>query len=138
MAVQHLVQKGIRWNVGNGESIRVWEDKWLPSPSTFKVTSPRQFLHAETWVNEFSHEEVAWKTQLIEAIFLPHKVELIKSIPLSICLSEDKLVWDATPNGLFNVRRAYRLAVEDSRPNNRWAISDNSKNRRFWKLLWSL
>ena len=133
------MQKGIRWNVGNGESIRVCEDKWLLSSSTFKVTSPTQFLHVETQVSELIlHEEVAWKTQIIEAIFLPHEAELIKSIPLSIRLPEDKLVWAATPNGLFSVRSAYRLAVVGSRPNNRGASSDNSKNRRFWKLLWSL
>lgn len=139
MAAHHLMQKGIHWNVGNGESIRVWEDKWLPSPSTFKVTSPRQFLHAETRVSELiSYEKVAWKTQIIEAIFLPHEAKLIKIIPLSIRLPEDKLVWAATPNGLFSVRNAYKLVVEDSQPNNRGASSDNNKNHRFWKLLWSL
>lgn len=26
--------------MGNGESLRVWHDKWLPTPSTFKITSP--------------------------------------------------------------------------------------------------
>ena len=50
-----------------------------------------------------SHNKAAWKTQVIDAIFLPHEAELIKSIPLSSRLPEDKLVWAATPNGSFTV-----------------------------------
>jgi hypothetical protein len=26
---------GLLWRVGNGESINIWGDKWLPSPTTF-------------------------------------------------------------------------------------------------------
>ena len=60
MAAQHLVKKGIRWNVGNGDSIRVWGDKWLPSPSTFRITSPRQLLHVETRVSELISLDVLY------------------------------------------------------------------------------
>lgn len=44
MAAQNIVQKGIRWRVGNGQSIRVWEDKWLSHSSTYKVIFPRVLL----------------------------------------------------------------------------------------------
>lgn len=40
LSAQSIVQRGYRWQVGNGESLRVWHDKWLPTPSTFKITSP--------------------------------------------------------------------------------------------------
>ena len=132
MVAQHLVKKGIMWNVGNGDSIRVWGDKWLPSPSTFRITSPRQFLQAETGVSELiSHDVAAWKTQILNAIFLPHGEELIKSIPLSSCLPEDTIVWAAIPNGLFTVRSAYKLAMDESRSSNKGSSSDPSKTRRF-------
>lgn len=29
MAAQGVVRKGLRWQVGNGRSIRIWKDKWL-------------------------------------------------------------------------------------------------------------
>ena len=44
MAAHNVVRKGIRWREGNGQSIRVWEDKWLPHLSTYKVISPRVLL----------------------------------------------------------------------------------------------
>ena len=39
MVAQALVRKGRRWQVGNGRSIMIWKDKWLPSPSTYEVVS---------------------------------------------------------------------------------------------------
>ncbi|XP_030969612.1 uncharacterized protein LOC115989874 [Quercus lobata] len=35
-----VIKNGTRWRVGNGRLIHIWEDKWLPTPSTFKVISP--------------------------------------------------------------------------------------------------
>ena len=39
MAVQGVVQKGIRWQVGDGDNIRVWCNKWVLIPSTYMVVS---------------------------------------------------------------------------------------------------
>lgn len=41
MAAQKIVQQGLRWQIGNGLSVQVWKDKWLPNSSTYKVVSPR-------------------------------------------------------------------------------------------------
>ena len=35
-----VIRKGIRWRVGNGKTIHIWEDKWLPTPTTYKTISP--------------------------------------------------------------------------------------------------
>ena len=35
-----VVKIGTRWRVGNCERILIWEDKWLPTPTTYKVISP--------------------------------------------------------------------------------------------------
>ncbi|GLU18505.1 hypothetical protein SLE2022_348010 [Rubroshorea leprosula] len=34
-----LVQLGARWNVGNGQDILIYQDKWVPTLPGFKVTS---------------------------------------------------------------------------------------------------
>jgi hypothetical protein len=31
---RETLEGGLWWRVGNGESIKVWKDKWLPSSST--------------------------------------------------------------------------------------------------------
>ena len=35
-----IIRRGTRWRVGNGKRIHIWEDRWLPTPSTYKVISP--------------------------------------------------------------------------------------------------
>ena len=85
MAAQSIVQQGLRWLVGNGESIQVLGDRWLPSSSTHKVISPKLFLQEDTRVNEFIDPDVAgWKGGALDAVFLPYEAELIKSIPISL------------------------------------------------------
>lgn len=33
MVALEVVKKGVRWQVGNGRCIQIWNDKWLPTPS---------------------------------------------------------------------------------------------------------
>lgn len=37
MAAQNIVHRGMGWQVRNGNKIRVWHDKWIPRPCTYKV-----------------------------------------------------------------------------------------------------
>ena len=37
-----VIRKGTRWRVGNGKMIHIWEDRWLPTPTTHKICSPQQ------------------------------------------------------------------------------------------------
>lgn len=41
MAEQNLVRDDLRWRVGN---IWVWEDRWLPVSSTYRIICSRMFL----------------------------------------------------------------------------------------------
>ena len=139
MAAQQLVKDGVRWRVGNGANIRIWEDRWLPSPSTYKITSPRMFLHADTQVQDLINAATAeWKATVIEALFLPHEVDVIKSIPISSRLPPDKLIWTETRNGLFTMCSAHKLAVNQLLSSNRASNSDASNLRRFWSRVWSM
>ena len=139
MAAQYLVRQGSGWSVGKGTSIRVWGDKWLPSNSTYQVVSPRLFLSVETKVCELIDPEFTqWKAQVIDAFFLPHKAECIKSIPLSIQPLDDRIIWTKSANGLFMVRSAYKLAINLSRPINYGSSSDDSQTKKFLKLIWMI
>lgn len=35
ISVRDLLEAGIIWRIGNNTKITIWEDKWLPSPSSF-------------------------------------------------------------------------------------------------------
>ena len=37
---REVTEKGLRWRIGNGEQVKVYQSKWLPRPDTFKLISP--------------------------------------------------------------------------------------------------
>ena len=63
------------------------------------------FLQAETLVGDLIDKEKAcWKTEVLDALFLPHEAEEIKKIPLSSHLPTDKQILACSHNGVFTVR----------------------------------
>ena len=114
LAAQGIVRKGLRWRVGNGERIHIWQDIWLPSPTTYKVSSLVNLLPSDAKLSLLINvERGKWEAGLVQQIFLAHDVETILCIPLSNRLPPDKVIWAANRNGRFFVRSAYRLAMEE-------------------------
>ena len=82
-----------------------------------------------------------WNSGLIEKLFLPCEVDSIKSIPLSMRMPADKLIWAETNNGLFTVKSAYKVAVDilaASPLGSSGSSSDKSNMTRFLKCVWKL
>ena len=104
LSTQAVVKRGVQWQVGDGEQIQVWRDKWLHNPSTYRVVTPkRDGLHV-TWVcNLIDGDQMEWKEHLIRQCFLPKDVDAILSIPLSAHGASDRLIWAASKNGKFLV-----------------------------------
>ena len=125
--------------MGNGSNIHIWGDKWLPSPTTYKVASPRQFLHHNTRVSELIDQTLAsWKVNILDALFVPYEADVIKGILISSRLPVDKLIWAKTLNGKFSVKIDYGVAMRLSKHVDQGASSDQSQMRRFWKNIWDL
>ena len=69
--------------MGNGENIRLWKDKWLPTPKTYKVVTPERENSQVTMVCELiDTESKEWKLDVVHQNFLSQDVEAILSIPL--------------------------------------------------------
>ncbi|KAJ0013735.1 hypothetical protein Pint_20054 [Pistacia integerrima] len=39
MAARSVLESGLMWRIGDGSKVRIWQDKWLPSASSFKIQS---------------------------------------------------------------------------------------------------
>ena len=90
MATQDVVKAGSRWQVGDGSSVQIWLDKWLPTQTTFRVISPPTTIPADSRVlNEDNRE---WKEDMIRKIFLPDDVNAILGIPRSRTQAKDHLI----------------------------------------------
>ena len=106
-----VIRKGTRWRVGNGKQIHIWDDKWLPTPTTHKVITPPNNLLIFPMVSSLIDPATKWwRVDVIRATFLLFEAETILRIPLSQSLPEDKLIWMRNSHAKFTVKSAYHMA----------------------------
>ena len=104
-----------KWKVGDGKTIRVFEDCWLPGNSGRCVTSPPLVLDMDTCVVNLIDDSLGWwNTRIIDEHFFPFEAENIKSIPLCIFSQPDYLHWPLERNGSYFVKLSYKLLCEES------------------------
>jgi hypothetical protein len=133
-----LLREGLIWRVGNGCKIRIWKDRWIPNPSTYKIISPPILLDSEETVSSLVDAQSKWwNISLLDSLFTEDEVQKIKEIPLSCTNQEDTLIWRGTKNGIFSVKSAYHMHKELS---NRMVATSSTPtgSRDFWRRLWAL
>ena len=108
-----ILMEGMIWQVGDGKTIRIWEDRWIPSTSTNRIQSPNFSFPSNAWVDELiDYGKRWWNVQILQELF--SEEETGKLCSLAICLGRrsDQLVWGGTKNGVYSVRSGYHLAKE--------------------------
>ncbi|BFG14167.1 hypothetical protein CerSpe_004410 [Prunus speciosa] len=140
-AAKQVLERGMRWQVGNGSSIRVWFDKWIPRLPSFQVLSPPPHdSFRNLRVDALLEADGNWNFRLLHDLFPVGEVEAISSIPLSFRKPQDRRIWHHEPNGCFTVRSAYGVARD-------WLISGEmalpqptaavvETDKKFWSAIW--
>ena len=107
---KHVIDLGRVWRVGNGESIQIRGDRWLPQVSSAIVLYLVIGLALDARVCDIiDQDSLTWRAGLIDQIFLPYEAKLIKGIPLSSQGVSHKQVWLPSNNGEFTTCSAYHL-----------------------------
>ena len=85
-----VVKRGTRWRVGNVDRIYIWEDKWLPTPTTYKFISPLKQFDDYPRVSALIDKDMRrWKGDVVRSLFLPFEARTVLNIPLSHSLPEN-------------------------------------------------
>lgn len=98
-----FIKKDLRWDVGSGSSIQIWDDKWVPG-----VSFPEKPLDSTNpYVNHGFVSDLivngTWDLSPIDHM-LPREVHnAILEIPIPSNGLEDKLIWDKAANGVYSV-----------------------------------
>jgi hypothetical protein len=67
---RELLKEGLIWRVGDGRSIKVWGDRWLPTPVTHAVQTPINNLVDTSMVEMLiDKEQGGWNSTLVRNIF---------------------------------------------------------------------
>ncbi|KAL6204632.1 hypothetical protein ACLB2K_021899 [Fragaria x ananassa] len=137
---KELLCAGIRWRVGNGTAIRIWEDKWLPSPWSFRVVTPR-FMDSNTRVSTLMTSPSMWDVIFIQTHFLPVDADKILSIPVCERSGSDVAIWHYTNDGYYTVKSGYWLAMELKQVGKSTSSSGEkgeTNSNSIWSIIWGL
>ena len=115
-----VIKHGAIWRIGDGKSIHIWGDRWLPQKHSPLVLSPQVHELAEAKVNRLIDEDRScWRIDLIDETLLDFEAKLVKGIPLCLIEQSDELIWPHSANGAYTVKTGYRICRQSSRTNNR-------------------
>lgn len=114
LAGREVVARGSFWRVADGRSIRVWEDRWIPEPSSFCLITPSPPGDEHHLVHSLlSPHRLTWDTDRLRQLFLPIDAERISRIPISLATDRDCLRWFFHKSGAYTVRSAYHLLMSE-------------------------
>ncbi|KAL5545509.1 hypothetical protein UlMin_005196 [Ulmus minor] len=136
---RNLVAHGMRWRVGNGSKISVYNSRWIPMPQNFKVCSPRT-LPNNSLVADLLDENGSWNAPLISHKFLNYEAKIILALPRPVVGSfsvdkQDSYCWHYDAKGLYSVKSAYCVGMELACSLN--SSSTNPTNGSWWNALWN-
>jgi ribonuclease HI len=139
---RNLLTNGIRWNVGNGESINPFLDPWIPKSGNFKPFCIHQSLPITVKDLMLSNSN-SWDIPKLNSYFHLDDVNIIKDIPISSNNRPDILVWHYTAKGNYTVKSGYNLALQLHKALKCNASTSNPPNRTdltstSWKSIWKL
>jgi hypothetical protein len=107
---KRLVQSGMIWGVGDGNSIKIWDDKWIDSTYSGMIQSPVRVLGEDAKVRALIDDSTKWwNYELIKEVFPEDEARRICSMALSPLGQKDKIVWARTKKGIFTVQSAYHM-----------------------------
>ena len=126
------------WRIGNSQTTRIKEDKWLSVKPSRVVLSPHPYVVAKSKVSSLvNHEFSVWKFEEVNYVFLPYEAFMILAIPLSQRQPPDCVSWSCTPSGNFSTSSTYKLLAA-SASSEHASSSNQASQSGFWKRLWKM
>ena len=141
MAGRNALKTSLISRVGDGSTISVWEDKWIPGTITMTPNPRPTNTNIERVSDLIDTRSWSWKIDLIRDTFTAQDVAAILNIPLRQGGGDDFLAWAFDISGNYTVKTAYRALVTQ---NERVALEEgtateaSSNDQQLWKALWKL
>lgn len=133
---RRVLESGGIWRVGDGESIRIYKDSWLPNTYSSRILSPR-ILGEDATVSCLITDSGAWNMNLVRSVFSSDEAAAIQTIPAVGASKQDRFAWKYTSNGVYTVKNGYWEACKIGiggqvcGPSNYLSVS-------WWRALWRL
>lgn len=123
-----LVRKHCCWEVGDGNSIEIWKDYWLPNRNS-SLDASFASSNMKTVNQLIVQDSGKWNVYILNALFDTDTVSGICNIRIPLS-GKDTLRWSPTYNGQFSVKSDYKCIVKE--------IYGGEASNFPWKSLWKL
>ena len=119
LSAREVVKNGTVWRIGDGNSVGIREDKWLPEQCYSKVTFALPSIPPNSKVSYLIDTNTReWKVDLIKQAFVLQEAEKNIEHTIEHQTTPDQLIWSINPSGKFTTRSAYRLLASNASANN--------------------
>ncbi|KAF4397944.1 hypothetical protein G4B88_019665 [Cannabis sativa] len=95
--------------IGDGNSVWVVEDPWLPRPVSFRIFDKPKLLEHMYVIDLKKNANGTWDEEFIRAVFNNDDVELILQILGGDWTIRDRIRWHYNKNGEYYVKSGYRF-----------------------------
>lgn len=144
-----LLKRGMRFLIGNGSTVSMWTDPWIPDHPPRSAQSPENNHTVESVRDYMLPDGSGWDVDKLRSKVIHEDVERILTLTISQRAELDLLGWHYTDNGIYTVKSGYWLSTH--LPNNEmiapiwgdpilkqklWKCSSHPKAKHFlWKIM---
>ena len=105
---RRVIQRGAKWRVGDGESIKIYGDNWLPTATLLGVHSPLPLKFQNASISSLiNHQTRTWDLEVLSTAITPFEANLVQKITLSHGQSRDVLFWSFMQSGIYSIKSSY-------------------------------
>ncbi|GER30178.1 phospholipase D alpha 2 [Striga asiatica] len=106
MKVRYVLRLGLRFQIGDGNNIDIWESPWIPRAPNYKpyccFEDDRRALKKVRDLCGVAGNQ--WDVKLIRQTFQPMQAEEILKLKAPVTGKSDQLIWHQCPKGQFSVK----------------------------------
>lgn len=126
--------KGVRWVVGDGNSINVFVDKWLRGKPNFCVDSEyNNLVDRNVKVKDFFlRNQRAWDEEKVRNTFNSSDAEAILAVRIPQSSTRDRIAWVRSNDGQYSVKSGYRYWHSIHSGDN--SVQPSGGWRTIWRL----
>ena len=113
LKARFIVNGGARWCIGTCSSISILNESWLLNGGHIDGNIiGANFVRGFSVSSLMNTSSKGWNQEVIQQVFSSDIADSILRTPLLDQVREDNLIWKAAKNGLYSVKSAYRLCME--------------------------
>ncbi|OVA03843.1 Reverse transcriptase zinc-binding domain [Macleaya cordata] len=121
------------WIIGNGKSVKNFDDRWIPYLPGFRPSSTARDLTPCIWVPDLLLPGTnTWNEPLLHSFFPAFEVNAILRIIISYSNDDDRLIWVKTKSGLFSSKSFYTTLLAAQ------ASSSGTESSFPWYTFWKV